>query len=229
MTNLTWPYDTLKPGGMAVNITARTLTGAASLDGSSQITSGGPGIWRVTLENIPVATTAQVLKARAIAAYAQGRLNTFLIPLREWEGHLLPLPDGVDTTIYDPVPHSDGSYFSDGTGYAIANVIETTATSAAIVGATSLTLTIGEAGTISAGMHFSVGDTLYRVSRITYASDTSATLYFFPGLRAAVAAGDIIDFDNPRVAVRLATDTELDLALTAPFRGAISPNFVEAL
>lgn len=228
MTCLAWPYDTLKPSGIAVNITARTTAGAANLDGGTQVVSGGPGIWRVSFQDISVHTAPMVLKARGLAAYAQGRLNTFTISLREWAGGSLPLPDGVDLTIYDAVPHSDDAFFSDGAGYVIANVIETTLTSSISAGATSLTLTIGEAGTIQPGMHFSISDALYCVSRVVYASATSATVYFFPSLRAAATAGDIVDFDNPRLCARLASDTELDLALIPPFFGKISPNFIEA-
>ncbi len=51
--------------------------------------------------------------------------------------------------------------------------------------------------------------------RLTLAVDTSSThrITFRPPLREAASIGDRLEFDDPVVRVKLATDAEMDLAL----------------
>lgn len=223
-----WPDDLLRAGEWALNYTPRTLAGAAAIDSSSQVGSSGQGIWTGAINNILVESNAQIRAWRRLQAQCEGRLGKIRIFLGDWERVLQPfLADTSDAL--DPVAHSDGAFFSDASGYVSSGLIDITATSAANEGDATLAVTIAAADTIEPGMYFSIGDNLYKVKTATYATATTATLTFVPGLRANVAAGAWINFETPRVLMRLATDRELDATFQPPFYTKPSVNFVEAL
>lgn len=223
MTTVFWPMDLLIPQKVRFDIAPRSLSGPAAISGFSQVVSSDAGIWLATFSDIPVKTRAEVNTWRAISALLEGRTGSLIVPLStpwlyqpsytgEWE---------------TSVPHSDDSYFSDGTGYLSSdNVIYFT--SAAALRATSATVTIDQApNDMQPGQHFSINDSLYRLKTVVYSSATSATITFTPPLRAAAAALTELEFDRPTCTMRLATDNEMDLPLDIGRWGNPSINLIE--
>lgn len=110
-------------------------------------------------------------------------------------------------------------------------------------GATSLTLT-AVTGRIEPGVHFSIGQRLYRVNRITSGSsytdetvwtdgevlddDGPITVAFLPPMRAAASSGAPVSFDNLICLADLKDVTEGDIDLDLGKFGTLSLTFVEA-
>jgi hypothetical protein len=220
---LLWPIHRLRAQNFALDLAPRSLAGAASVSGVTQVVSSDAGIWKARLGNIIIKSRAEVLAFRALGALLEGRLNPILIPVcRAYQ----PVPDGaVAEGLYDEVPHSDDTYFEDDTGHE-GVVIDVEAAASAAVRASSMTVTVNYAGEIQSGQHFSIGERLYRVR--TFDEGTGA-LTFRPLLREAVTTGDRLNFDNPVGRFRLATDKEMDLELLGRRNAMPSVSFVEDL
>lgn len=217
---LRWPCNVLQSRNIAADIASRSLAGPAAVSGVSQVVSSDAGIWKVTLGEIVIRKREHVLAFRAIANLLEGRLGTILVPLcRAYQ------PISADGSGYEAVPHSDDTFFSDGTGY-VGTVISVHTTSAAPVRAVSFTASVDSGHDIEPGQHFSIGEWLYRVR--TYDSETGA-MTFRPPLREAVSNGTELNFDDPVCRMRLATDSEMDLELSMRRFGSPSVNFIEAL
>lgn len=219
-----WPIERLRAQNISVDLAPRTLAGPSSVSGVTQVVSSDAGIFKITLGSIIVKSRAEVLAFRAIANLLEGRLGQILIPIcRQYQ----PVPAAaVADGLYDDVPHDDDTLFDDDTGY-VGTVIDVVAAAPAAVRAVSMTVTVNYAGDIEPGQHFSLGNgRLYRVR--TFDADTGA-MTFRPPLREAVAAGDRLEFDNPVLLCRLASDTEMNLELSLRRFGSPTVNFVESL
>lgn len=219
-----WPDEVLPPQNVNFDLVPRTLAGPASVSGLTQVVASDAGIWKAVFGSVIVRGHDAIITHRAIAALLEGRLNPILVPLcRGYQ----PVPDGaVAQGLYDAVPHSDDAFFSDGTGY-VSTVINVTFASGAAARASSASITIGYADTLLPGQHFSVGDRLYRLRSVTSTGASTANITFRPLLREAVAAGDRLEFDDPVCRMRLASDSEMDLALAMRRFGNPTVTFIE--
>lgn len=218
---LMWPMQVLRPRVVAFDIAPRSLAGPSSVSGFGQVVASDAGLWKATLGEILVHNRQERLAFRAIATLLEGRLNPILIPLCRGDQ---PVPDGaVDAGLYGTVPHDDGTTFDDGSEYS-GTVIDVVAASNAAVRAVSMTVTVNYAGDIQSGQNFSISERLYRVR--TFDPDTNE-LTFRPPLREAVTIGDRLEFDNPQVRMRLASDAEMDLELQMRRNGSPTVNLIE--
>lgn len=224
MTAIRWPCEVLRPQNVAFDIDSRSLAGPASVSGATQVVASDAGIWKATYGNIIVKSRNAVLAHRAIAALLEGRLGTILVPLCRAYG---PSSGAVsDQSFFARVPHSDDAYFDDDTGY-VGSLTDVVLAADAAVRATALTVTVNYAADdIQPGMHFSLGERLYRVR--TFDSSTG-TMTIRPPLREAVTAGDRLEFDDPCCRMRLANDDGLDLELSLRRFGSPTIQFIEDL
>lgn len=219
-----WPVAVLVPRTVSFDVASRTLAGPSAASGFTQVSASSAGIWKATFADVRVATEQHALAWRAISALLEGRLGSILVPLcRGYQ----PKPDGAEAAgLWDPVPHSDDAFFDDDTGY-VGRVIDVQLTSALVKGAVSADVTINVAGDIQPGQHFSLGERLYRIKSVTSTGATSATITFTPPAREAASAGDNLEFDDPVVRCRLASDTEMDLPLEMRRFASPTVNFIE--
>lgn len=191
------------------------------MNGKSQVVSSDAGIWKATFGNIVVRRRESVITYRALAALLDGRLEPILVPL--CRGYQPIYPGASELGLYDPVPHSDGSLFSDGTGY-VGGSIKVTLASSAAVRATSIGVLVAYGGDIQPGQHFSIGERLYRIRTFDPAS---GAMTIWPPLREAATIGTELNFDDPVCRMRLASDDALDLQLALRRFGNPTVNFVE--
>lgn len=217
-----WPIDVLTPQGLAVDIAPRSLSAPPSISGAVQVVSSDAGIWRLTLDAIPVLHDQQVKAWRGIDNLLEGRLRPIVVPITRafqpgW---------GVNDALTFPVEHSDGTPFADGVGY-VGQTMDVRLAGSVAVRATTASVTIAYGGEIEPSQHFSIGERLYRVRTIIYTSATAATINFRPPLREAASAGARLEFDDPCVRVKLATDDAMSLPLEANMRAFPSISFVE--
>lgn len=219
-----WPCDVLIARNVSFDIAPRTLAGPTSVSGKTQTVSTDAGIWKVTLGAIVIRDRQTRLAFRAFANLLEGRLNPILVPRCRADQ---PVPSGaVAAGLYDQIPHSDDTLFDDDSGYS-QTVIDVEASSGASARAVSMAITINYAGTIEPGMDFSVGERMYRVRSVVYASASSATITFRPPLREAVSAGAVLNFDDPVCRMRLVSDDQMDLELQMRRFGSPTVQFVE--
>ncbi|RUM99038.1 hypothetical protein EET67_05210 [Pseudaminobacter arsenicus] len=216
-----WPIHVLPARDVSFDIAPRNLAAPSSVSGATQVVSSDAGIWKAKLGGIVINRRDRVLAFRAIANLLEGRLNSILVPLcRGYQ----PVPAGSEP-LYDQVPHSDDAFFDDDTGYA-GRVIDVVTVGSMALRAVSGTVSVNYAGTIEPGQHFSVGERLYRVR--SFNADTGA-ITFRPPLREAVPAGTNLEFDDPVVRMKLATDDAMNLDLALRRFGSPTVNFIEDL
>jgi len=221
-----WPVKVLPPRRVSFDIAPRSLAAPANVYGIGQVISQDAGIWRATFGDIHVRGRDPVVAFRGIATELEGRINTILVPLcRSYQPHA---PGSVEAGIFDIVPHNDGAYFEDDTGYVSSSIYAYNAFTAE-ARATALTIGVVYGGTLEPGHHFSVGGRLYRIKTVSYSSPGIANVTIRPPVREAIPSGTHLEFDDPVCRMRLATDTEMDLSLDMRRQGNPTVNFVEYL
>lgn len=213
-----WPLKVLQPQNRSpFFLRGMNISGPVSASGAADVISGDASFWIATFSDIIVTTEQRLMAFRGIRAKAQGRLNPIIVPNVPLYRPVVPGYNGK------PLPHSDGAFFSDGSGYVSAGTDVRTVADLpkdAIAGNVS----VRYAGLIQPGHVFSFGDRMYEVT------DVSANrLWWQPPLREAVDAGSILNFTSPRCQMRLASDDEMRLETDVARRGFPTVNFVEDL
>lgn len=210
-----WPGNILKPQSISVDIAHRNLRGPSAASGFTQVVSNSAGIWKVTYSDIPVYSASMIKLWRAIDTLAEGQMNAISIPVFD-HPRSPNATDELGSNIRDfyqnSVPHSDDTFFDDDTGY-VSTYTPVYTTAAALSGTVSLSVVKGFPFELEPGHRFSINDRLYQIQRITSQSDTNATFTIRPPLRENVVSGDRLEFDNPRVTVRLTSDSSMFLPL----------------
>lgn len=227
---LVWPNKLLSPNRLNLDLAPRTLRGSASVSGSTQVISSGAGLWKATLHDVPIATTNAIKTWRALAAILEGQLTPILLPLFSFEQsyNLQPYAEGSLSLIQSnaTTPHSDNTLFSDGAGYQ-SGFNDISINGAVSAGATSAVLNIQYGGTIEPSHIFSVGERGYRIRTAEYVTESQVAVTFYPPAREAFADGDIANFDNPAIRMRLASDAEMELEINPAIYGFKSVSFIE--
>lgn len=222
-----WPRELLPPQQPMFHIAPMNISGPVSASGAADVISGDAGFWRASYGSVVVTTRDRVMTWRAISAKLRGRLYPILVP---YCGMYQPFPlDANGKPIFPAiVPHSDGSYFSDGSGY-FSGTINVTLNVSKTAGAVTGSVTVNAAGAIQPGQVFSFGERMYEIVDAEYLSETTVNLTWQPPLRDAVSSGAVLNFDRPVCRMRLASDTEMQLSLDMNKRGFPTVNFVEDL
>jgi len=94
--------------------------------------------------------------------------------------------------------YSDGTNFSDGTGFALPGYDEPTVSANGSAGASAIQLDGYIGRNLSVGSFFSINDFLYRVE-----ANVDGAVTFNPPLREAVTVGQAVDVSVPKIRVRL--------------------------
>lgn len=209
-----WPTCILRPTGGAPKPTARGISGGVSITGLEQVVMSDAGFWRLTMTGVVVNNYDRRLAWDGIAGILNGRAKTALIPALVMGTAPWPIVGGVRVTTAGPdQPHSDGTFFSDGTGYS-QRVIEASLETGIALRGTFATIRIASGSALMSGMHFSVNERLFRILTVTNErTDTGSTLFdvtLWPPAREAVGAGSVLEFAHPVFRARLATDDAME-------------------
>jgi len=215
-----WPRDVLSPRQVTPELVPATISGGRTITSVEKIIKVDAGYWQITLDQIPYASKEHKRAWRAVAGILQGRFGTIAVPVYDTDGAPWPLDgNGNPITDYPDEPHSDGTLFSDGTGYDQPVIVAEIYANAGL-GAVYVTIlfTFGDADGPQPGQFFSVANRLYRIIGVT-ASAASPTQVFTckitPPLREPIFLGDTAEFDDPRCICCMATDTEMMSAADA--------------
>lgn len=201
-----------------------TRSGGVALNGAEQIVSPLSSVWRFRAV-FPIVTKPQARAIRVLKSKLQGRFN--FVRLRICDRYGISRRDVGAWYPESDVSHSDGAYFSDGSGYSLAPPTSPV-TSAGAAGDLTLTVRASDFNdAMSSGVFFSVNDWLYQVDNWELVG-TDYVMEISPPLREAVAIDDIADFD-PKCLWRLDTDLEGSLDLQIGKFGAVTLSLVEPI
>lgn len=219
---LLWPKKALPIERCSFNLAHRNLRGPSSISGITQTVSSDAAIWHASLGPVFLDRVERRRLWSALGVIMEGGLVPILVPIYSLDRPLPPEAEGLG--LYDPVPYGDGSLFSDGTGY-VNRVIDVVCAEDAARRAVRMKVTVNYAAAIEPGMHFSVGERLYRIR--TFDPDTGE-MTFRPTLREAVAAGTDLEFDQPVCRMKLLQDGGMDMEETATV-SMPTVTFIEAI
>lgn len=198
------------PRGMTrENISLLGIPDVARIDGG--------GFWVAELSAVVLSQADHIRAWRALEALLDGGVTEVVVPSCESRTAPWPVVDGVKITSYGSIPHSDGTLFSDGSGY-YQPVIDCEVVSAANLRATSLVLSFNYGGPLRGGEAFSLehptkGHRRYHVGSVVINDSGQSVVTIRPPLREAVAADTPVNFDRPKCTMRLAASDAMDLTL----------------
>lgn len=224
------------------NLFPRTQTsgsGANAYSASTQTIFRRNAMWRGAIVINPL-FGADVQDFHGWLAGLQGKRNTFDLCLcdpfslklsglthDEFVVRLGLNPDNLCETIGGRygIPFSDGTCFSDGTGFDIPDFTPVTVSVDALEGASQISMA-GSVAYLKRGSKFSTGDSYCH--EIT--SIAGNVVSFTPELRRNLSAGEPLDTENPKIRVRLSSDDAgIPDVRHARYTGEITLEVVEVL
>lgn len=193
----------------------------------------GGGVWTTRPELVIARERDNLLCYRAVRSLCQGGARPIVMRCNEAAAGFPPWPivDGVALTSRDPIPHSDGSFFSDGSGYE-QSVISAQTVGDALLRATSLTLAFLAGDALRGGERFAILHAvnnwrLYEITTVVLDDDGNSVVSFEPPLREATPGATPIEFDRPRCTMRLTNPQAMPLDITKEPYIRSSLSFVE--
>jgi hypothetical protein len=236
MTTVEFPRLLLREKQHAWNLVGVAATpGQTAQSVAPLIRSDGGGFWSCTMSDVSLSGVSKAnikqltLLWRACRQICDGGVNPIVVPRND--GFFAPWPDGIAHGSTGRITHSDGTLFSDGTGYYQVT-IDVVTVGAAALRATSLNLNTIVCGPLLGGESFSIthttlGKRMYEIATVVYSDATHATVTFMPPLRQAVPDGTFVDFERPGCLMRLAQPNSMDLSITPFTFNAAGVDFVE--
>lgn len=223
-----WPGNLEIADRTHPQLIANTRSPGMALNGAEQIISPASAMWRWQIQ-VPLRNRADLRALSVLLDSLQGRYGYLRINM--CDATRLSRGDLGATPTSGSVPHSDGAFFSDGSGYALADGY-LSPEAAAAAGASSLSLDL-DGFPATSGTPFSINGWLYRIKSIDDPADldnpgTIRTVNFAPPLRAAVTTADEVRWGCD-VIWRLATDEEGQATLRAGKLGTTLLNLVEPI
>ncbi|WP_284317283.1 hypothetical protein [Methylobacterium gnaphalii] len=200
------------------------------MTGQEQVVVSPAARWKASL-TVPIADRRsgdhqdQVLALRSLVR--GGRATTIVVPIRDGRG---PAHRAGLVPCKGRVLHSDGSPFSDGSGYA-QGYSGAALSGAAALNAVQIVVTLATGLQPLPGMRFSMPDgRLHEVGNVIAFDGASRwTIGITPWLRAAYDDGTELDFETAVCRMRLASDDAAALSLTLNRFGSAAFELVEAL
>lgn len=220
-----WPEAMLKPGQVMANPVPFTRGGGPSLGGVERVTRTDRGFWSIGFKGVPLYTAAQRRCVNWLRTSLSGRAGLVAVPALSIDS--APWLAGTTRGRF-LTTHSDGAGFSDGSRYSQPGIVVEMAAAAAI-GDTSVTLRLVYGLDDLCGIRFSYNHALYETGVVTALDDDLWTVEIAPDIRAAIPEGALLELDRPTCLVHLATDKELDTALSRGAVDRIDVSFLEAV
>ena len=173
----------------------RGTAGQTGVTGAGQVVFGNQPRW-IGRPDFATFRRDKIRSWRGVIAQARGRYNAFRVKMRDplrptWREMGAAYAGGL-------IPHSDGTTFSDGSGYEQGLAAPILASAAA--GATSLSINADFIGNfLSSGHIFSINDWPYQATGIE-GQGANAVLYFETPLRKAVTIEDEVNLNATCIA-----------------------------
>lgn len=215
---ISWPGNLVVTDRSNPMLVSNTRSGGRALNGQEQIISPGSKVWQWQVQ-VPIYRQDHIRALSILLDTLDGRYGYLMMRMCD-TSRITRREMGAVPFSGPGVPHSDGAYFSDDTGYALAGG-SAVPVGSYNAGASSM-LMAGVPAT--GGVPFSINGWMYRVTSI----DDDGVVSFQPPLREAVSTDDEILW-KPEVIWRLATDQEGQAFLRLGKFGSVSINLMEPI
>jgi hypothetical protein len=228
-----FPEALLGPAKLSWELGGAAISGGQTASGIMPVSRlDGGGLWKVTMTGVPTFTPDRRRSWHALTAIGDGGVQPIIVPCREMVDAPWPLVGGIAQMSLPAVPHSDDSSFSDGSLYD-NSMIAAKLTAAAVLRATSLTISVTTGDDLHGGEYFSIDHAtnrwrLYRIRTAVKNLDGTWAVTIRPPLREDVLANVVIEFDRPKCVMRLAAADSMDATFETAWNGTQSAMFVEA-
>lgn len=215
MTVVTWPAEIPVFESVDWRLSGTTQSPGRAMDGREQFVWRENRVWRATI-TLPALRGSKVAILQAAVDQMRGRFVRVAIPVcnrytTRYRGDPATFYASLGITaqqISDGFTrYSDGTIFSDGTGFALPDYQAPVALYDAVAGASRIKLHGYLGRHLAVGAYFTINNFLYRVQ-----SNSDGDIRFNPPLREAVLAGASVEVSNPVAHVRLDTDDEFRVA-----------------
>lgn len=227
----------LNPVKATFDLQGSGLEGGRNGNGESiSMEMTGGGIVTATYDDCLIKDKEQLEYVNYLGARLNGSFRCINVPIiTDWFGPF-PTIGGLPTPIVSGIPHSDGSYFDDGSGYSQATVYGETTTSAALNAGTITMRVTGADRPLRWSDWFSIyhptkGWRAYRYWQVISKTNETNPVYSLaisPPLREAVTSGTRVEFARPRFVAKFPTGFTLPSVVEAFFVTQQSIQFVEA-
>lgn len=219
------PSHRFNPKQVSAAPVPQVVSGGVSLtDDETMIQTDGGGRWAITYSGIDLRTPAMLRLWDSWASYLAGGARVVLVPLLSLT--TAPRPIAGLGVAKPPRLLANDDQFPTSVAYA-APYITATSADAVAIRSTVLTINVAQGARLIGGEKFSVGNRAYLVERVISRSDQSALCVISPPLRAAIPAGQALNFDWPVVQCRAATGQNLAPDIAFGRTAAVSVSFVE--
>lgn len=231
ITPIKFPRNLLNAASEEWNIVASSSTPGQNGSGSFNFQRlDGGGLWMAKKNLIRLLTREHVASFRAFRMAARGGVTMIVVYrddiLQPWA------VNGVAVGPYPPIPHSDGAFFSDGSGY-YQPYIRCRSVGSAANRATTMVLRFTRGGPLIGGEAFSIKHAvqhwrMYEIASVLINGDGDSEVTFDPPLREAVADDTRIEFDRPRCTMRAAAVDSLNFTLETKPLPRPNATFIES-
>lgn len=228
MTVFDWPTAVFGAEGVAFDQRGMTVAGPPSLMGQSQIGQIDAGYWIANISLQTLGRGDRVRTFRALRALLEGGAHQLRVPVFDDGQTPWPAAGEAAANELDPLTHSDGTTFSDGSGYH-QGAISVVLASDASLRDTAIDVTVLRSGTIHGGEYFSIGDRLHLIRQILSVAGSAQGWSIWPPLREDATAGRGLNFDRPVCRMTLTAESATDLALGRLWQGRPQIGFIESL
>lgn len=226
-----FPGDLLRPRSLKPALIGQTVGGGATLVGPEQVAElSAGGFWTLDYDLGDRRNPTRLKVLRALLTQMRGGAVEIVMPF--CDEPQAPWPAGVRPGTTVLTPFSDGATFSDGSRFSQSPIvfqleaaIEENATEAVCRRLAGADLVGGEFFTL---VHAEAGDRAYCLGEVEALAPDLFRIGFGPPARGPSAAGESVDFANPRCTMRLQTASgEAWPTVTAGWKASASWRFVE--
>lgn len=230
MTATVYPWPALlKPAAVRFDARGQTVVGPRTLTGRQQVNQvdAGGGFWAATITLALLSEGAAINAARSLRAQLKGGAAIVLVPATDAGQAAWPTAGTWSQAVNT---YDDGQTFDDGYGFHNP-LIRIALASDAALRATQISVTVTAAGTIGAGMMFSIGGRLHVIEEVVSVSGSSQTWKIWPALREPLFSGRDLKCDRPECRMRLADETAFDVPIGPGFfhSPGVEIRFIEAI
>lgn len=119
-----FPIDFMRPTRISFDLVGNAVDGGVNGVGeASSIETSGGGMWMASIENMMLEGPDERFEVLSwLGARLNGGFRNIVVPLVNDKIGAFPVIGGAVRPIIKGIPHSDGSLFTDGSGYSQATV-----------------------------------------------------------------------------------------------------------